>query len=83
MLDLERLLQLDELLRSQRRPTAQSLADALECNEKTVRTYIAYMRDRFDAPIENNRQQGWHCTEPNCRLSSVSLTKGELFARLS
>ena len=80
MLDLERLLLLDELLRTRRRPTAQSLADELECNEKTVRRYLEYMRDRFDAPIEHNRQRGWHYTSSDWRLSSVSLTKGELFA---
>ena len=80
MLDLERLLQLDELLRTQRRPTAQSLGDALECNEKTVRRYLEYMRDRFDAPIENNRKLGWHYTNPDWRLSSVALTRGEIFA---
>ncbi|MEA5463885.1 helix-turn-helix transcriptional regulator [Leptothoe sp. PORK10 BA2] len=80
MLDLERLLQLDELLRSQPRPTAQSLAEVLECNEKTVRRYLEYLRDRFDAPIEHNRKQGWHYSNPDWRLSSVALTRGEIFA---
>lgn len=80
MLSLERLLHLDELLRSQHRPTARSLADSLECNEKTVRRYIDYLRDRFDAPIENNRKQGYYYTNSNWRLSSVALTRGEVFA---
>jgi predicted DNA-binding transcriptional regulator YafY len=80
MLDLERLLKLDELLRSRERQTAETLADELECNEKTVRTYINYMRDRFDAPIDFNRQRGWYYTNPDWRLSSVSLTRGEVFA---
>ncbi|MEM6253165.1 MAG: WYL domain-containing protein [Cyanobacteria bacterium P01_D01_bin.156] len=80
MLDLERLLQLDELLRSRQRQTADSLAAALECNEKTVRTYLAYMRDRFDAPIEYSRTQGWYYTNAEWRLSSVALTRGEIFA---
>ncbi|MEM1256456.1 MAG: WYL domain-containing transcriptional regulator [Cyanobacteria bacterium P01_H01_bin.21] len=80
MLDLERLLQLDELLRSRYCQTANTLADELECNEKTVRTYINYMRDRFDAPIEYSRKQGWHYTNADWRLSSVALTRGEIFA---
>ncbi len=80
MLDLERLLQLDELLRWRERQTAETLASELECNEKTVRTYINYMRDRFDAPIEFSRQKGWYYTNANWRLSSVALTRGEIFA---
>jgi predicted DNA-binding transcriptional regulator YafY len=80
MLDLERLLRLDELLRCRERQTAETLAVELECNEKTARTYINYMRDRFDAPIDFNRQQGWHYTNPDWRLSSVALTRGEVFA---
>lgn len=80
MLDLERLLQLDELLRCRERQTAETLAIELECNEKTVRTYISYMRDRFDAPIEFSRQKGWYYTNTDWRLSSVALTRGEIFA---
>lgn len=80
MLDLERLLQLDELLRCRERQTAETLALELECNEKTVRTYISYMRDRFDAPIEFSRQQGWYYSNADWRLSSVALTRGEIFA---
>lgn len=80
MLDLERLLKLDECLRRRQRQTAETLADELECNEKTVRTYINYMRDRFDAPIEFNRKQGWYYTNSGWRLDSVTLTRGEVFA---
>lgn len=80
MLDLERLLQLDELLRSRARQTAETLADELECNEKTARTYISYLRDRFDAPIKFSRQRGWYYSNLDWRLSSVALTRGEVFA---
>jgi predicted DNA-binding transcriptional regulator YafY len=77
---LERLLQLDELLRSQPHPTADSLAQALECTERTIRSDIAFLRDRYEAPLAFNRQRGWHYTEPDWRLPSVPLTQGELFA---
>ena len=80
MLDLERLLQLDELLRRRERQTAETLASELECNEKTVRTYINYMRDRFGAPIEFSRQQGWYYSNADWRMSSLALTRGEIFA---
>jgi predicted DNA-binding transcriptional regulator YafY len=47
---LERLLQLDQLLRSAQRHTAESLASALEVSERTVRSDIAFLRDRYHAP---------------------------------
>jgi predicted DNA-binding transcriptional regulator YafY len=77
---LERLLQLDELLRSQPRPTAEMLGQTLECTERTIRNDIDLLRDRYGAPIEFSRQRGWHYTDPDWRLPSVPLTQGELFA---
>lgn len=36
--------------------------------------------DRFNAPLEFNRRQGHHYTDPEWRLPSISLSQGELFA---
>jgi len=77
---LERLLQIDSLLRTGKRATSASLGKALEVSERTIRSDIAFLRDRFHAPLEFNRQQGYHYTDPEWRLPSISLTKGELFA---
>ncbi|MGF1535576.1 MAG: helix-turn-helix transcriptional regulator [Elainellaceae cyanobacterium] len=77
---LERLLQLDTLLRRSQRQTAQTLADVLEVSERTVRDDIAFLRDRFHAPIDNTKRQGYFYTDPDWRLPSIPLTKGELFA---
>ena len=77
---IERLLQLDELLRSKQKHTQPSLAEALEVSTRTIKNYLDFMRDRLDAPLDNNRQQGWHYTDPNWRLQSISLSQGELFA---
>lgn len=77
---LERLLQIDALLRTGQRQTAVSLAKDLEVSERTVRSDLAFLRDRFSAPLEFNRKQGHHYTDPKWRLPSISLTKGELFA---
>ena len=41
---IERLLQLDELIRSSQRHTQASLAQALEVSDRTIRTYIDFMR---------------------------------------
>lgn len=57
---LERLLLIDSLLRSAVRQTSISLAEALEVSERTIRSDIAFLRDRYGAPIEFNRSQGYH-----------------------
>lgn len=77
---LERLLQLDALLRSGKRQTVARLAEALEVSERTIRSDLAFLRDRFNAPLEFSRQQGHHYTDPEWRLPSISLSRGELFA---
>lgn len=77
---LERLLQLDTLLRAKQRQTATSLAEALEVSERTIRSDLAFLRDRYHAPLEQSRQKGYYYSEPTWRLPSISLSKGELFA---
>ena len=77
---LERLLDLDQLLRSQPRPTATRLAELLERSERTIRKDLALLRDRYHAPLEFSRSKGHHYTNAEWRLPSISLSKGELFA---
>jgi predicted DNA-binding transcriptional regulator YafY len=79
-IQLERLLKIDELIRKPERQTAQALADVLEVSERTIRDDIAFMRDRFHAPVKFHRTYGYHYTEPTWRLPTIQLTKGELFA---
>jgi predicted DNA-binding transcriptional regulator YafY len=52
---LERLLEIDRLLRSPERHTANSLAAALEVSEFAVRNDLDFLRDRYNAPIESDR----------------------------
>ncbi len=77
---LERLLSIDSLLRTTRRPTTTSLAQVLEVSERTVRSDLAFLRDRLNAPLEYDRKLGHHYTDTEWRLPSISLTQGELFA---
>lgn len=79
-LRLERLLQMDSLLRSHQRQTSDRLAELLEVTERTIRSDLAFLRDRYHAPLEFNRTRGWHYTDLTWRLPSISLSKGELFA---
>ena len=77
---LERLLELDRLIRLSERHTANTLAEALEVSERTVRNDLDFMRDRYNAPIASDRVKGYYYSDPNWRLDSIPLTKGELFA---
>ena len=77
---LERLLEVDKLIRTTRRPTTVSLAEALEVSQRTIRSDLAFLRDRFHAPLEYSPKLGHHYTEPEWRLPSIPLTQGELFA---
>ena len=77
---LERLLRIDELLRSGKRQTATRLAEALERSERTIRKDIAFLRDRYHAPLEFSKSKGFYYSDPVWRLPSISLSKGELFA---
>jgi predicted DNA-binding transcriptional regulator YafY len=77
---LERLLQIDSLLRSLQRQTADSLASELEVSERTIRNDLNFLRDRYGAPLAVNKQKGYHYTDSEWRLPSITLSKGELFA---
>lgn len=77
---LERLLHIDTLLRSKQRQTSDILAEALEVSERTVRKDLAFLRDRFHAPLKFTKKQGWHYTDSQWRLPSIDLSQGELFA---
>ncbi|KGF71817.1 hypothetical protein DO97_15115, partial [Neosynechococcus sphagnicola sy1] len=77
---LERLLQLDALLRLPLRQTAENLAEALEVSERTVRNDLNFLRDRYFAPLEWSKAKGYHYTDSDWRLPTITLSKGELFA---
>lgn len=77
---LERLLDIDHFLRGNERHTSVSLAQQLEVTDRTIRNDLDFMRDRFHAPLEYSRSDGWYYTDTNWRLPSITLSKGELFA---
>lgn len=77
---LERLLRIDELIRSDQRHTALSLAQQLEVSERTIRNDLAFLRDRYHAPLQFRRQRGLHYTDPDWRLPSIPLSGEEFLA---
>ncbi|MBE9028732.1 transcriptional regulator [filamentous cyanobacterium LEGE 11480] len=62
------------------RATAPMMAEKLEVNERTIRSDIEFMRNRYEAPITSSKSQGYYYTDETWRLPSIPLTQGELFA---
>ena len=68
------------IVRSRQRQTTETLAEALEVSDRTIRNDLNFLRDRYHAPLEFQRNRGWYYTDQNWRLPSISLSQGELFA---
>jgi len=77
---LERLLTIDSLIRSPERQTQQTLATALEVSDRTIRDDLAWLRDRFHAPLEFSHGRGYYYSDTDWRLPTIALSRGELFA---
>jgi predicted DNA-binding transcriptional regulator YafY len=71
----ERLLHIDGLLRDPHRQTASFMAKKLEVSERTIRSDLDMLRDRYHAPIDFNRKQGYHYTDPDWRLLSEKMAQ--------
>jgi predicted DNA-binding transcriptional regulator YafY len=41
---------------------------------------LDFLRDRYNAPLDYQKDKGWHYTDSDWRLPSISLSQGELFA---
>jgi predicted DNA-binding transcriptional regulator YafY len=54
---LGRLLQIDNLLRSTSPQTSISLTETLEVSERKIRSDLAFLRDRYHAPLEYGKKK--------------------------
>lgn len=77
---IERLIKIDDLIRSRTRHTVPSIAKRLEVSERTIRSDIDALEVCFDAPIEFDQQRGYYYTDPQWCLPTIPLSQGELFA---
>lgn len=76
---LERFQQILDVLRNDACPSRQRLAAELEVTTKTIQRDIDFLRDRFRAPIEYDRDRGGYVLNgPVDDLPRVDLTPGEL-----
>jgi predicted DNA-binding transcriptional regulator YafY len=78
---INRILMIDEAIRSGSFPTITKLANKAEVTNRTIERDIEYLRDRYEAPLEyDNQKHGYYYSEPNFFIKSVIMTEGELFS---
>ena len=78
---VNRVLMIDEAVRSGAYPTIEELASKSEVTKRTIERDIEYLRDMYQAPIEYSyEKRGYFYSEPNFFIKSVILTEGELFS---
>jgi predicted DNA-binding transcriptional regulator YafY len=70
-----RVLMIDEAIRTMSFPSVEKLAKKAEVTRRTIE------RDMYQAPIEyDSKYRGYYYSEPNFFIKSVILTEGELFS---
>ncbi|WP_372795202.1 helix-turn-helix transcriptional regulator [Pontiella sp.] len=78
---MRRVLELHELLRSEKYPNCSSFSKDWEVTTKTVQRDIDFLRDQMGAPIEYDAlKRGYYYTDPFFMLPSISMSEGELLA---
>jgi predicted DNA-binding transcriptional regulator YafY len=78
---INRILMIDEAIRSGSFPTVSKLARKAEVTKRTIERDIEYLRDMYQAPVEYDRhKRGYFYSEPNFFMKSVIMTEGELFS---
>ena len=73
-----RMVQLDELIRSGAHPNARQIAKKFGVSERTVRRDLDFLRDRYNAPLENDGK-GYYYSDNSFRILKVMLTEADLF----
>jgi predicted DNA-binding transcriptional regulator YafY len=78
---LNRIIQMDRLIRSNSYPSVALFQERFEVSERTVHDDVSYFRDTLMAPIKYSRSGGgYHYTDPTWVLPTIITTEGELLA---
>ena len=78
---LNRIVQMDALIRSGRYPGVAAFIERFEVSARTVYDDIAYFRDTLRAPITYSRSHGGYAyADPTWLLPTIITTEGELLA---
>jgi predicted DNA-binding transcriptional regulator YafY len=78
---MERMIAIDIAIRSGSFPDVRALMDRFEVSERTVRADLAFLRERWDAPLHYDRARGgYRYTDPTWTLPTILVNEGELIA---
>lgn len=78
---LERLLRMDNMIRSGGYPSVQTFAEHFEVKVRTVFQDVAFLRDRLYAPLAYSRShRGYFYTRKDWKLPTLPVTEGQLLA---
>jgi predicted DNA-binding transcriptional regulator YafY len=78
---LNRIVQMDTLIRSGRYPGVALFVERFEVSERTVYDDVDYLKSTLRAPLKYSRSNGgYYYTDPTWVLPSVIATEGELLA---
>jgi predicted DNA-binding transcriptional regulator YafY len=78
---LDRIIQMDALIRSGAHPTVATFRTRFEVSERTVHHDLEFLRERLNAPLTFTRQRGGYAyTDPTWTLPALMATEGELLA---
>ncbi|MDC7233905.1 MAG: WYL domain-containing protein [Spirochaetales bacterium] len=78
---MERILEIDRIIRDRGGVTKEMLVSRFEISEKSVERDFSYMRDRLAAPLEYDRFKGLYIySDENYFLPSISMSEGEVMA---
>jgi predicted DNA-binding transcriptional regulator YafY len=76
---LHHLMLIDQEIRTNSYPNANTMARTLELSPRTIARKIEFMRDVLDAPIEyDSSRKGYYYSQPNWSLPSLRISEGEL-----
>lgn len=75
-----RLILIDKSIRNNEYPSIKYMMDIHGVSERTIKRDIEFLRDRYDAPIEYDKERkGYYYTDSTFMIQNVLLTEGDLF----
>lgn len=78
---LDRIMQMDGMIRSGTYPNVKVFMKHFEVKERTIHDDLTFFRDRLNAPLEySHTHKGYFYTNPNWTLPMMFATEGELVA---
>jgi predicted DNA-binding transcriptional regulator YafY len=78
---LERIYQMNWLIRSGSYPSVKTFRERFEVRERTIYEDLNFLRNRLEAPLKYSRRYGgYYYTDPTWDLPNIQVSEGEILA---